>query len=434
MLIGVVADDLTGAHDVGVAFAAQGFRVIVLEDARHVSEQRENADVIVVDTNTREDSPGEASSRVADAVRALVKARDSIRIYKKIDSVFRGNIGGEIDAAMDVLGQARTVIVPAFPEIGRMTSNGNHFVRGLPLQETKFAMDVVGLEGSPNLAEILGRQTRRPVGWINEDIVGRGSSALRKTLDGCWSTSEIVGVDASSAEDIETIAGAAEDMRMVCGSACLARALGRRMPDRRLASRRRRTHPAIRGGPVLVVSGSVTAVSAAQVESLMGAGVHGLGMRMTDWFSEGESPSDHEARLVEEAAAVLRQDSAAVLYVVSDAEELCLLRQQAHARGMAEQEVRRFVWDAIGRVVSRVVSAAHVTGLVLAGGGTAAAVCKHLDVLGTAIVRELELGTALAVTLGGPRLGLVIKPGDFGAKEFHMKAISTLRIESERSS
>jgi len=92
------------------------------------------------------------------------------------------------------------------------------------------------------------------------------------------------------------------------------------------------------------------------------------------------------------------------------------------------------VREALGRVASRIVSVAGVGGLVLTGGDTAAAVCRHLDVPGTFIVREIDLGTALAVTLGGPRLGLVIKPGDFGAKEFHMKAISTLRIESERSS
>jgi len=434
VLIGVVADDFTGAHDVGVAFAAQGFRVTVLEGPRHLAAHRDNADVIVVDTDTREEPSEEACPRVAAAVRALTEARGAVRIYKKLDSAFRGNVGGEIDAVMDVLAEARTVVVPAFPQIGRITSNGHHFVRGLPLQETKFAMDVVGLERSPNLAEILSRQTRRAVGWINGETVGRGATMLRKALDGCWPRSEIVGVDASSAEDLETIAGAVEDLRLACGSAGLARALAGRMPDRRLASRRRRTVPAIRGGPVLVVSGSVTAVSASQVEGLLTAGVHGLGMRMTEWLAEEEVPVDREERLVEEVAAVLAQHSAAVLYVVSDAEELCLLREQAHARGMSEQEIRRFVREALGRVASRIVSVAGVGGLVLTGGDTAAAVCRHLDVPGTFIVREIDLGTALAVTLGGPRLGLVIKPGDFGAKEFHMKAISTLRIESERSS
>jgi len=309
VLIGVVADDFTGAHDVGVAFAAQGFRVTVLEGPRHLAAHRDNADVIVVDTDTREEPSEEACPRVAAAVRALTEARGAVRIYKKLDSAFRGNVGGEIDAVMDVLAEARTVVVPAFPQIGRITSNGHHFVRGLPLQETKFAMDVVGLERSPNLAEILSRQTRRAVGWINGETVGRGATMLRKALDGCWPRSEIVGVDASSAEDLETIAGAVEDLRLACGSAGLARALAGRMPDRRLASRRRRTVPAIRGGPVLVVSGSVTAVSASQVESLLTAGVHGLGMRMTEWLAEEEVPVDREERLVEEVAAVLAQHS-----------------------------------------------------------------------------------------------------------------------------
>jgi hypothetical protein len=43
---------------------------------------------------------------------------EGAKFYKKVCSTFRGNVGAELDAVMDVLNVRRVALVPAFPQIG----------------------------------------------------------------------------------------------------------------------------------------------------------------------------------------------------------------------------------------------------------------------------------------------------------------------------
>ena len=54
-------------------------------------------------------------------------------IYKKTDSALRGNIGAELEAMMQASGEEQLPFVPAFPQIGRTTVNGTHFIEGVPV-------------------------------------------------------------------------------------------------------------------------------------------------------------------------------------------------------------------------------------------------------------------------------------------------------------
>ena len=53
----VIADDLTGALDSGVQLAQKGQRVLVSLDCEHGIEHASQADVIVIDSESRHDDP-----------------------------------------------------------------------------------------------------------------------------------------------------------------------------------------------------------------------------------------------------------------------------------------------------------------------------------------------------------------------------------------
>ena len=115
--LGVIADDLTGANDTGVQFARQGARTIVPLDWHDLASLGRHADVLVLCTNSRGLPPGAAAQRAKLAAQALRKARVAA-IYKKIDSTFRGNVGAELDAVLDVYPARLTILAPSFPPGG----------------------------------------------------------------------------------------------------------------------------------------------------------------------------------------------------------------------------------------------------------------------------------------------------------------------------
>lgn len=134
----VLADDLTGALEIGAKFAQQGFPATVVTELGY--PLRPEFPVLVIDTETRHIAEAEAASRVrriAESTRSLLPAL----IYKKTDSTLRGNIAAEFRAIQHTYTDREIVYVPAYPDMGRTVKNGELFVWGKPAHQTEFAND-----------------------------------------------------------------------------------------------------------------------------------------------------------------------------------------------------------------------------------------------------------------------------------------------------
>ncbi|NWG14851.1 MAG: four-carbon acid sugar kinase family protein, partial [Acidobacteria bacterium] len=137
----VLADDLTGALEVGAKFADRGVPAPVIcrssvEPSCHEGPGR----LCVLDMETRHLTPAEA----AEAVRSLAcHARDHKVdfLYKKTDSTLRGNIGSELQALLSAFPGEPLVYAPAYPRLGRTVKDGILFVDGVPVSRTRFASD-----------------------------------------------------------------------------------------------------------------------------------------------------------------------------------------------------------------------------------------------------------------------------------------------------
>ena len=86
-MIGVIADDLTGAAELGAAGLRQGWSAEVVTEGRPSG----TSDLVCMDTDSRAQPPREAARRVAAAVKVLQKA-GATWVYKKVDSVLRGQV------------------------------------------------------------------------------------------------------------------------------------------------------------------------------------------------------------------------------------------------------------------------------------------------------------------------------------------------------
>jgi D-threonate/D-erythronate kinase len=135
-MIAVIADDLTGAAELGGIGLRRGLNVeIVIR-----GECAGDADLLCVDTDSRACTAKEATQRAAAAANELRKA-GARWIYKKVDSVLRGNVLPEIHAIQKTLGLRSTLLIPANPCFGRQIHDGRYYVNGKPIHRTAFAHD-----------------------------------------------------------------------------------------------------------------------------------------------------------------------------------------------------------------------------------------------------------------------------------------------------
>ena len=157
-MIAVIADDFTGAAEIGGIGLRHGLKVVIETEPLNGHD----ADLLVIATDTRSLSPEEASSQIDYITKALLKLNPEL-IYKKIDSVLRGNITDELMAQMNASGKKRTVIIAANPVFNRIIKDGEYYINNIPLHRTSFSNDPQLKISSSNVIQIINKDQKFPV-------------------------------------------------------------------------------------------------------------------------------------------------------------------------------------------------------------------------------------------------------------------------------
>ena len=184
----MIADDFTGALDTGVQLAAHGIPTQVVVGQADLSAC--SSTVLVVDTETRHLSAAKAAEAVARLTRSAVENGVGC-IYKKTDSALRGNIGAELAALLKASGARNLPFLPAFPQIGRTTKKGVHYIDGVPVNESPFGIDPFEPVRCAEVTKLIHLQTEIPAQSLRP-----GETAADKT--------GILVYDAATAADLET--------------------------------------------------------------------------------------------------------------------------------------------------------------------------------------------------------------------------------------
>jgi D-threonate/D-erythronate kinase len=379
MAVTIIADDLTGACDAGALFAGRGpvgvFITPELPDARWPAA--------AVDCESRALPPADAAERVRRAARGLERRLTGGRLFKKIDSTFRGPVAAELDALLDAAGATIALVCPAFPAQGRTVCDGVLTVHGLPAHQSSTGSDPDYPGASSDLVEILSRHARRAVSLLPLKEVRGPIEDLVRTLAG---RDGVVVADVEVDRDLDALARAAvrREGLLLAGSAGLAGAAARAWGYSAPA-------PALpRPGAWLIVAGSRHPATRAQLFALEASGATGARI--------GGARGADLANVV----AALRAGRPA--FVASD--------DAAH--GTREDMATR-----LATAMKRVLAEASPALVVLTGGETARAVLRALG------ARHLELVGAPASGLALGRLvvhetfslPVLTKAGGFGPPE-----------------
>ncbi|MEE2711127.1 MAG: 4-hydroxythreonine-4-phosphate dehydrogenase PdxA [Gemmatimonadota bacterium] len=428
----ILADDFTGAHDVGLPFAVSGFKTVVINSPEHLASIE--ADIIVIDTGSRNCSETEATQRLQKACCAI-KEQNADLIYKKVDSTLRGHIGAEIACVQRMLGQRATILCPAFPALGRTTVGGYHLLDGIPVDQTATGRDLESPVTTACLPDLIRSQTSLNVYNIDLKIVSAGEGAIKEALNQS-PTASLVVLDAATPEHIKNILAAvdvgAQDT-LICGSAGLAGSMADyycETPDS--------TDPPYEeerpsAGPVLTIAGSVNPVSVQQVA--VASNIPEIEVLYLDLNTLLSDNSESEIiRVADTALSHLVVGSDVVIALAPNSEDRIARDDKVKASG-GDCSLVVYLADCFGEITKILMGSCSPSGLVLTGGETAERVVQHLGSHGARLTGQIMDGVASAVLLGGPYqdIPLVLKPGGFGDPDGLITCIKHLHASDAKA-
>ena len=428
----VIADDLTGANDTGVQFAKKGLNTTVLFSDTPLQPKHMKEDVIVLNSDSRALSMEKAYEAVHH-LSAQLKELGVSKVFKKIDSTMRGNIVPEIDAVMDVFQIKTAFVVPAFPKSGRTTLDGYHYVNDVLLEETAISRDPVSPVKESFLPRLLQEQGKRKVELISISDVRKGKNHLIGKMNQLTSDERIIVIDATTDEEMQTIADAAESLKesfLWVGSAGIAAHLFSEEESKELShSVQMHDRP-----PVLVVAGSVNPIIALQIQDLKdNFNIEEIILSPEEFFYEERRQQEIE-RAVNAGTAQLEKGDL-VISTNREREVINRIKELQLKLGLSNFEVGYTIAQSMGEIAGQIIKSKEISGAVLTGGDIAGAACKALNGEGIRVIGEVEAGIPYGKLFGGlfDGMQLVTKAGAFGTKQALSRALQTITEENAQS-
>jgi uncharacterized protein YgbK (DUF1537 family) len=369
----------------------------------------------------------QTNSRAIDAARAVALARrirdeiaeaerrldERVQVVLRGDSTLRGHVFDETDVFL-AGGGSSVLFVPAFPDGGRVTLDGTHFVevdgRHVPAATSEYAQDPVFGYRSSNLVDFVREKGRRKAIPVPLALVrSTGGTAVAQALSSAG-PGEFVVPDAESGSDIalihhgltEAVHGG-QDVVVRCASPlaaiCAGRASGGLLPS----------PLPVPAGPTLVVCGSHTHGATSQIQAV------------TEAFGWQQVVVPTELALAGTPAAVTGAVAAAREALGRDGVVIVATERERRPEHSTLQHGERVMAALVGTVRAM----ADVVGVVVTKGGitSAAVTLRGLGVTRARVRGQVLPGVSVldlrvsAERGGGHDVAQVVVPGNVGGPD-----------------
>ena len=415
MILGVIADDFTGATDVASMLVRAGMptvQVLGVPDGELPA-----ADAVVIALKTRTIPAADAVAQSLQALAAL-RAAGARQIYFKycstFDSTAEGNIGPVTDALMQALSTDFTIACPAFPENGRTVFRGHLFVGDELLSDSGMKHHPLTPMTDANLVRVLQAQTAQKVGLLRVDALRTNAAAqiVQLRADGV----RIAVADAIDNSDLLALGEACADLPLITAGSGVALGLPPAFQRRGGWSP---SDSAAQLSPVqgtaAVLSGSCSQATNAQVARWIADGRAAIALDPLA-LHRGEQGA---ATLLAQALALLSQGPV-LLYATAAPDNV-----KAVQSALGVEAAGALVEDTLAGLAQGLVTAG-VRRLVVAGGETSGAVVQALNVpqlrIGSPICPGVPWTEATLPDSGEP-MWLALKSGNFGGVDFFADAL-----------
>lgn len=419
MLLGCIADDVTGATDLAATLVAGGMRTVQVFGVPTTPLPDVDAVVVALKSRTAPVADAVRDSRAALRALQAAGARQILLKYcSTFDSTDAGNIGPVADALIGDLNCGFALACPAFPDNGRTVFQGHLFVGAALLSESGMEHHPLTPMRDANLVRVLSRQTDGTVGSVPFAVVDRGAAAIRDAITRLRESGRRYAiVDALTDVHLRAIGAAAAGHALITGGSGIA--LG--LPDNFRAAGLLGDGAGADAlpdtpGATAILSGSCSRATLSQVATAEASGMPTLRLDPLATPDTDDMVSGARAWL----ASRLGQGPVLVSASATP-EKVAALQALLGPAGAAT-----LVEDTLSAVAKHMVEAG-VRRLIVAGGETSGAVVARLGISRLRIGRSIAPGVPWTYAEGdGPALTLALKSGNFGGTSFFADALSML--------
>lgn len=372
----VIADDFTGAAEIGGIGLRNGLKVSV--ETKPVFD--EEKDIIVVATDSRSMDKHEAALHISKLSVDLLQF-DPLFIYKKIDSVLRGNVSEELVAQMEATGKKRTIIIAANPVFKRIIKNGKYYIEDVPLNQTCFSIDSQYPIRTHEVLDLLTPVEGYP-------IVNLKSNDLlpEKGL--------IIG-DVENVVDLQKWADVYDENTMFAGASGFFDAL---LKSQNLTKKDIPVPIANFKTPALFIHGSSFPKEASLLKQMIEQGHQLSNMPGEIYYSKDYNPLLLD-KWAEEVTQILRENQKIII--------------SCNHSGSSESKLPFRMKKIIALLVKMVLDKVAVHEMLIEGGSTTSEILDQLNVKKLTPIQELDTGVIRMKVEGINELYLTTKPGSY---------------------
>jgi uncharacterized protein YgbK (DUF1537 family) len=300
------------------------------------------------------------------------------------------------------------------------------------MDQTEHARDPKTPVKESNLVKLFSSQSTRKVGLISLETLHAGKEMVYDQIkallhDNC----KIIVFDALTEEDMQQIAEwmAVSGYQILwVGSAGLADYLPKALSLPIRDSESFTLPTSIKS--VFLIAGSISQVTLNQVAAYNSDPcVTAVELDTIQVVTSDVERMQEIDRCCSKLLAALSAGSDASLYASATPEHVKSSKEAGSLRGFDNTEVSNLIANTLGVIASRIIEEVTLQGVILTGGDTAKAVCKHLGVSGIQLIKEIEPGIPLGILLGKKPLWVVTKAGAFGQENSLIHVLKVLKGE-----
>lgn len=372
----VIADDFTGAAEIGGIGLRNGLKVAIETKPIYSKEN----DVIVLATDTRSMDKQAAAMHIAELTKELKKF-NPLFIYKKIDSVLRGNVSEELAAQLKACGKKRAIIVAANPVFKRIIKEGKYFIDDVPLNQTCFSIDSQYPIQTNDVLKLLNPIEEYPIVNLKPD-----DPLPMKGL--------IIG-DVENIDDLHKWASKYNDDTLFAGAFGFFNSLLKSLNYSGKNAEKPKTPFRT---PALFIMGSFYPKDDSTLTSMIEQGHHHSNMPEEIYYNREFAPSILENWIKEVITKLVEKQKVIVTCDYIDS---------------TEANISFRIKKILAELVKRVFEKVKVHEILIEGGSTTSEILEELEITKLTPIQELDTGVIRMKVDRIPDLFLTTKPGSY---------------------
>jgi 3-oxoisoapionate kinase len=449
LLIAYYGDDFTGSTDALEFLSRAGIRTVLFIEppTKDQLQGYEGLQAIGVAGMTRSMVPEkmeEALRPAFEALRDLAPRHVHYKVCSTFDSSPKvGSIGKAIDVGFDVFDFEYVPLLVAAPALGRHCAFGNLFAKmGIGSNGEIFRLDrhpsmskhPVTPADESDLRLHLSKQTDKKTGLIDilqveqsfeenkesiESLVKDGNQVI--LFDAIYqSQMQAIGklIDNASGDDKTVFSVGSSGIEMALGAHWKAEGIVNSQPD---------WNPIQDKGAILVVSGSCSPVSSAQIKYALKNGFKEIAIDTEKLASEGFSEED-AAIYIKQAAECLNNGFDVLVHTSLGNDDIRVSKTEEifKQRGIAQTDTSLLYGTALGKIARGVAKQSDLKRIIIAGGDTSSYAARAMGIEAVEMIAPLSPGAPLCKAYAPysaiDQLEVNFKGGQVGKEDYYIVA------------